>query len=206
MGNTYKLPRGTTWPVTFLVTKSGKPVNLLGYRALVTVRKFIVDGTVDSVSPPVWQGDTAASGASLAIPPSTVVWTAGESVTTSTVNVPPTAEVTGYFYQCTTAGSGATASLATEWPIPPAGALPGDPEFAVQSTPDANGVVWTCAGLVNMISAVMPPSATQALPNPPAGSGVPLFYDVVVDDGAGDVFQTEDGVLRMTPRIGLSQP
>lgn len=207
MGTTYTLPRGTTWPITILVTQGGKPVSLLGYRVVCTVRSAIVNGTTDTGAlAPIWQGDSATSGVSIAIPGTTLVWSPGASVTTSSYNVPEGAEANGYFYSCSDAGSGATAASASEWPTPPPGVMAGQPGFDVSSAPDANGVVWTCAGLINMASGLMPASATQVLPNPPAGSGVPLFYDVVVDDGSNDIFQTEAGNIRMVSRITLSQP
>ncbi len=51
----------------------------------------------------------------------------------------------------------------------------------------------------------MPASATQALPNP-VSPGIPLTYDVVDNDGAGGVYQTEDGTILLTGRTTLSQP
>lgn len=48
----------------------------------------------------------------------------------------------------------------------------------------------------------MPGSATQVLPN----VATALHYDVLDNDGAGDDWQTEEGQIRITPRVGLSQP
>jgi hypothetical protein len=106
------------------------PVDLTGHRVVFTVRQFLVDGTVDSVSPPVWQGDNEGIGG---------VTLAAQSGTTL-----------GWVY------------------------------------------------------AVMPASATQALPNP-TGQPTRLYYDVLDVDGTGNEFQTEFGNLSMTPRAGLSQ-
>lgn len=200
MGNTYQLPRGTTWSTSVLITQGGQPVSLLGFRVICTVRSAIVDGTVDTGAlAPVWQGDSAGSGVTLAIPSSTLLWSAGLAVTTSSYVVPVGGN--GYFYQCTSVGSGTTGATASTWPVP---ASSENPTFGQVSEPDANGVVWTCAGQVNKASLLMAPSFTQALPNPTAGSGVPLPYDIIVYDTSGDIFQSEIGIIRLTSRVTLS--
>lgn len=202
MGQTHTLARGTTWSTSVLITQGGQPVNLLGYRVICTVRSAIVDGTTDSGSlAPIWQGDSAGTGVTLAIPSSTVTWSAGEAVTVGKYNVPQASAANGYFYQCTASGSGTTGAAASAWPTP---SSEESPIFGQVSAPDANGVVWTCVGRVNAVSILMAPSYTQALPNPTAGSGVPLPYDIIVYDTSGDIFQSEIGIIRLTSRVTLS--
>lgn len=69
-------------------------------------------------------------------------WSAGEGVTTSTYNVPATAN--GYFYECSTAGSGTTGATASAWPT----------TVGAFTAADANGVIWKCIGPVNGIRVV----------------------------------------------------
>lgn len=126
----YPLARGTTWAITVTAMQLGVPIDLTGMHMLVTVRSLLVDGTVDSVSPPIWQGDSEGSG---------VVFLAQSGET------------------------------------------------------------------LGQASVIMPGSATQVLPNPIAGP-VGLYYDVVVDDGSGNIFQTEEGRILLKARVTLTQP
>lgn len=64
--------------------------------------------------------------------PAITTWSSGETVTTSTYNVPPVAN--GFLYKCTTAGSGTTAASASPWTT----------TIGAATTADANGVIWTC--------------------------------------------------------------
>jgi hypothetical protein len=176
------------------------PVDLRGYHAMCTVRQTLVDGTVDSVAAPVWQGDTAVSGMSFACPAATPNWTSGASVAVNGYTCPTVNN--GYFYKVTNAGSGTIGTTQPSWPVP----TPGNPTPSTAA--DSNGVVWTLAGQINAIFVTMPASATQALPNPYGSSLTLLYYDVTVDDNAvpPDIFETEFGTITLTPRVGLTQP
>ena len=64
----YAFARGSTLPLTFVVQKvlgfglAPVPVNVTGYRAILTVRAILVDGTVVSVKPPIVQLDNQLLG------------------------------------------------------------------------------------------------------------------------------------------------
>jgi hypothetical protein len=68
---TYRLARGTTFATVLTVRKAGALVNLTGHRILFTVRTAVVAGSSDAVPPvPVWQGDSAGAGLTIASPQS----------------------------------------------------------------------------------------------------------------------------------------
>jgi hypothetical protein len=132
----YKLTRGTTLPLVLTMVRTGapgvaaQPIDISDYHVLFTVRLTPVDGTSDSVVPPVWQGDNTVLG-------------------------------------------------------------------GVTLAPQTGATLGVCY-------VTIPASATQALPNP--FPPVRLVYDVVVNDGSGNVSATEDGTILLSARVGLTQP
>jgi hypothetical protein len=188
--------RGTTWKHTIHVVVDGVPVNLQGHHVLFTVRlPPPIDGTTDTApNAPLWQGDNEATGAANAIPTAAAVWTSGAAVTVDTSYTFPVVG-NGYFYRVANAGTGHIGTSQPTWPT----------VVGQSTTPDSNGVVWTCAGAWNACTGTMPPSVTQSLPNP-VGSDMPLLYDVVIKDPAGNIWQHEAGELLMTWRATLGQP
>lgn len=69
--------------------------------------------------------------------PSYTAWSAGEAVSGSTYNVPTVAN--GFVYKVTTVGSGTTGGVQPTWPT----------VIGQATTPDANGVVFTCWAYLN---------------------------------------------------------
>jgi archaellin len=53
---------------------------------------------------------------------------------------------------------------------------------------------------------VMPASATEALTNPSGPPFPVLNYDVVCNDGSGNIETTETGQITLYPRVTLTQP
>lgn len=75
----YAFARGTTLPITFIIQKvlgpglSPVPININGFHLVMTVRSVLINGTVDSVSPPIAQLDNALlGGITLAPQPTTL--------------------------------------------------------------------------------------------------------------------------------------
>jgi hypothetical protein len=137
---TWNIARGTNWSITATIRKdlgdgsTPQPQNITTHHVMCTVRQMLIDGTVDSVSAPVWQGD-----------------------------------VNG---------------------LPPLG--------GIVLKPQSGTTLGQCV-------ITMPGSATQSLRNPTFGP-LELFYDIVDNDQAGGIYQTETGIIVVGYRVGLTQP
>jgi hypothetical protein len=79
--------------------------------------------------------------------------------------------------------------------------LLGGVTLAPQPTTLPNGVVS-----LGVCYIVMPESATQGPVANPFASPTRLYYDIMVNDGIGDAFQTEFGTIQLGPRVMLSEP
>jgi phage tail sheath gpL-like len=106
------------------------------------------------------------------VTPYSAVWSAGQTVTTSTFTVPPTAN--GYYYKVTNAGSGTTGGSAPTWVT----------TIGTATTADSNGVVWTCwgtlssAGIAELGGGATADSYTNVLATiDPVG-----YYDIILCD------------------------
>jgi hypothetical protein len=147
---------GTKWRIYSPPTSSPNPIivdttamTFVSTNLVFDVRDFgaVCDGSTDD-SAAIQAAINAASdvgGGEVFIPgnsaianmifigtsPTFVAWSSGESVTTSTYDVPTTAN--GYYYKCTNAGTGTTAGPEPTWPT-----------TIGATVADSNGVVWTC--------------------------------------------------------------
>jgi phage tail sheath gpL-like len=86
-----------------------------------------------------------------------VTWSSGQSVTTSTYNVPTVPN--GYYYKVTTAGSGTTGTVQPTWPT----------TIGTATSADSNGVIWTCWGAVLNGGGI----------NPGGGSGLETYTALI---------------------------